>query len=306
MYFSVVIPLYNKEKHIKRAIFSVLKQTYNKFELIVVDDGSTDAGYCIAKEIKDKRIKLLKKKNGGVSSARNYGIKHANYEYIAFLDADDEWKPNFLEEIKKLIIKYPKAGAYATSYEFYKNDQSIKPKLNINMKSGEAKIINYFKGTLYQPLVSASSVTVHRTVFKNIGLFLEHLNRGEDLEMWCRIALNYDIAFINLTLSRYYLDAENRSNRVPRNYSNSFLSMVESLYYEEIKKGNKSKYFKEYMIKNFITLAQHLVDTGEHAEARKLLLKYRNTKYHKSNLIKTFLITFGLFRVLRDVKNKFK
>src|SRR5690606_38944730 len=96
---SVVIPLYNKEVYIKQTIENVLKQSYQEFEILVVDDGSKDNGPAIVKSFTDSRIKLIQKINGGVSSARNVGIQNAKYEYIAFLDADDIWLPNHLEEI---------------------------------------------------------------------------------------------------------------------------------------------------------------------------------------------------------------
>ena len=92
---SVVIPLYNKEKYIKRAIESVLNQTFQKFEIIVVNDGSTDKSAEIVQNIKDPRIRLINQKNAGVSAARNRGIQEAKYEYIAFLDADDFWEKIF-------------------------------------------------------------------------------------------------------------------------------------------------------------------------------------------------------------------
>ena len=120
--FTVVIPLFNKERHIERAVRSVINQTFQDFEIIVVDDGSTDNSVEEVLKIKDNRIKLIKQKNGGVSSARNKGIDESRFEYIAFLDADDAWKPNFLESINGVIEQYPKAGAYCTSYDIKRED----------------------------------------------------------------------------------------------------------------------------------------------------------------------------------------
>ena len=125
MKFSIVIPLYNKEKHVARAINSILNQTYQDFEIIIVDDGSTDFSYEEVKKINDPRIKIIRQKNLGVSSARNTGIKEAKNNYIGFLDADDKWKPDFLETIKKLIKDFPGAGAYATSYEIQKENRVL-------------------------------------------------------------------------------------------------------------------------------------------------------------------------------------
>jgi glycosyltransferase involved in cell wall biosynthesis len=113
--FSIVIPLYNKEKYIKRAITSVLDQTIQDFEIIVVNDGSTDNSTNIVKSITDNRIKLINQENQGVSVARNTGIENTKNEYIAFLDADDKWEPYFLEEIRKLIEINKSAGLFATN-----------------------------------------------------------------------------------------------------------------------------------------------------------------------------------------------
>ena len=102
---SVVIPLYNKAPYIDRALRSVLAQTFQDFEVIIVDDGSTDGGAKIVKSTTDKRIKLIQQKNSGVSAARNRGIQESKSKLIAFLDADDEWKSRFLEVILRLRKK---------------------------------------------------------------------------------------------------------------------------------------------------------------------------------------------------------
>ena len=99
--FSVIIPLYNKAPYIERAVKSVLSQDYPHFEIIVVNDGSSDGGEKIVTKLEDERLKLVSQKNAGVSAARNTGAKEAQYEYLAFLDGDDTWEPNFLSELVK-------------------------------------------------------------------------------------------------------------------------------------------------------------------------------------------------------------
>jgi glycosyltransferase involved in cell wall biosynthesis len=114
---SVVIPLYNKAPYIERAIRSVLVQTVAPDEIIVVDDGSTDGGGDLVEAIQNPLIKLVRQENRGVSVARNRGIELAQGELIAFLDADDAWEPQYLEEIYALRRRFPEAGAYATAVE---------------------------------------------------------------------------------------------------------------------------------------------------------------------------------------------
>lgn len=114
---SVIIPLYNKEMYIKRAIDSVLAQTFQDYEIVVIDDGSKDASADVVRNIYDTRIRLIQQTNAGECAARNRAILEARTDLLALLDADDEWKPIFLETVLRLREKYPQAGAYATAYE---------------------------------------------------------------------------------------------------------------------------------------------------------------------------------------------
>jgi len=115
MQFSVIIPLYNKESHIQRAIKSVLAQTYPHFELIIVDDGSTDGSFETASDIQDARIRIIRQENRGVSAARNRGVAEAKYDWVAFLDGDDEWLPDFLMQMYKLCNDFPGYGIYGSA-----------------------------------------------------------------------------------------------------------------------------------------------------------------------------------------------
>ena len=126
MTFSIVIPLYNKEKAIVATLQSVLAQTYTDYEIIVVDDGSKDNSLKVAKSVNDSRINVIHKENGGVSSARNRGIREAKGDYIALLDGDDLWKPTFLEEQVKLIHDFPKAAMWGVNTAFIKKGKSRK------------------------------------------------------------------------------------------------------------------------------------------------------------------------------------
>ena len=128
--FSVVIPLYNKEKYISRAIKSVIEQTYKIFELIIIDDGSIDNSVNIVKKHKDSRIRLIEQENSGVSATRNKGIKNAKYNYIAFLDADDEWKPNFLDTIVRRIESL--SNVEALDERLYTEVAILSDKLDVN------------------------------------------------------------------------------------------------------------------------------------------------------------------------------
>ena len=210
---SVVIPLYNKEKHIEKTISSVLSQTISDFEIIVVNDGSTDKSPNAVQNFKDPRIRLIHQKNAGVSAARNKGIYEANADLIAFLDADDEWTPDFLKTILRLYEKYPQAGLYATFYFLSNNKTLATPYIKgIHSSPWEGLITNYFYNVSNTNLpFSASSVAVPKCVFYDVGFFSVGMARGEDQDMWARIAIKYPIAYSTNKESIYHLDATNRA-----------------------------------------------------------------------------------------------
>jgi glycosyltransferase involved in cell wall biosynthesis len=210
---SVIIPLYNKEKHIERAINSVLNQTVQNFEIIVVDDGSTDAGADIVRQFDDERIRLIQQNNQGVSAARNKGIKNAQNPLIAFLDADDSWEAEFLETIHKLRKGYPEAGIYATAYQTSHERFGLKKIEYFNIPDAPwAGIIpDFFKSMHGQPPVWTSATVVPRKVFDDVGYFQVGEVIGEDVDMWCRVALKYPVAFDTKVCATYYLDSDNRT-----------------------------------------------------------------------------------------------
>lgn len=210
---SVLIPLYNKSQSIATTISSVLSQTYTEFEVIVVDDGSTDGSGDVVLTIDDDRIKYFKKENGGVSSARNYGIEKAQNELIALLDGDDLWEPTFLEEMLSLIELTPDAALWGAGYAFQymdNGDYDI-PDLTL-LQNFVGYIEDYWSIAKDNILFTSSSVIINKNVIDAIGKYDEQLIRGEDVDLWFRIALHYPVAFLNKPLAIYRLQAENRSD----------------------------------------------------------------------------------------------
>lgn len=205
--FSIVIPLYNKEASIEHTIRSILKQTVADFELLVINDGSTDKSREIVAKIADDRIIIVDKPNGGISSARNSGILAAKNEYIAFVDADDYWMPDFLEVIKGLINEFPQAGCYATGYAC-KFNNSI---LNVFGVEKRGIVEDFFKQVYKGPIMHSSSVCIKKSTFENIGYFSPLIKRGEDYDMWARLAKKVPIAASPETKVYYMLDSENKA-----------------------------------------------------------------------------------------------
>lgn len=208
MKVSVVIPLYNKRNAITSTIQSVLDQTVQDFELIVVDDGSTDDGYSVVSSIDDPRIVLIHKNNGGVSSARNAGIKASRCPYVALLDGDDYWDPDFLKEQLALIEEFPEAGMWGVNYAFVKRDR-CDPCYQGLGKGFRGYVDNYFS-TSHNDLFCSSSVVIRKDVFDAVGYFDERIASSEDLDMWYRIILRYSVVYYDKVLAYYNQNAENR------------------------------------------------------------------------------------------------
>lgn len=236
--FSVIIPLYNKAPYIAKAIESVLGQTYRDFEVIVIDDGSTDQSLEVAKTFENKSITIVSQPNSGVSTARNNGVKLAKHPYICFLDADDWWHPTFLEEMKQLITDFPDAGIYGSGYYIVKNGQErIAP---IGVPQGfEQGIIDYcevYAKTLCMPLWTGA-VIVPKNIFDEEGGFKSQLKFGEDFDLWIRIALKNKVILVNKPLAYYNqdVDVNNRGVAVHKIYSpvNHFIFNLDYLYDSE-------------------------------------------------------------------------
>jgi len=191
------MPLYNKAREVKRAIQSVLNQTVSDFELIVVNDGSTDSGPSIVRNIVDPRIRVIDQKNAGVSAARNRGIEEAKADLIAFLDADDEWLPEFLETIRRMVIGYPDCGLYATRYFLHSPTGKQQPAIVRGLPDGfEGMLENYFRiAVRSHPPVSSSATCARKSALTQIGGFPVGIAAGEDLVTWAKIAVQYQVAY---------------------------------------------------------------------------------------------------------------
>ncbi len=212
--FSVIIPLYNKELYIKKAIQSVLNQTFSDFEIIVVDNNSTDLSFEKAKSIIDPRIKFVSEKTKGVSSARNKGIHEAKFDYICFLDADDYWLENHLIHLKKLIYLNPNAGLYANSYFIVESNGSQRERVFSQSIEGEIVVLkNYFKDiSSGDSPIHIDAACVPKSVLVKMGYFNPDIHYGEDSLLWSLIFLNYPIVLSNFPDAVYVRSADNRSD----------------------------------------------------------------------------------------------
>lgn len=203
---SVVIPLYNKVATIERAVNSVLAQTVQDFELIVVNNGSTDGGEEVVRRMTDPRIRLIEQDNQGVSMARNRGVAEATSDWVAFLDADDEWKSTFLETVIHLSTTYPDCAVCATAYQRC-NAKGEFSDIRLNSVPDQDTFIldNYFEvASLSDPPFCSISVMVKKEALASVGGFPKGVHQGEDLLTWARLAASYKIAYCTIPQSIFH------------------------------------------------------------------------------------------------------
>ena len=221
MKFSVIIPLFNKAPYVAKAIGSVLSQTVTDYELVIMDDGSKDESFGIAEKAIEghANCNLFKQQNAGVSMARNNAVALSQGEYLCFLDADDWWRPTFLEEMSKLIDGFPDAGIYGTNYTIVNETKRKTRVANVGVDDGfEKGYINYcqvYAKTLNMPLWTGA-VCMPRKVFDEMGGFPKGITLGEDFLLWIRIALKYKVAFLNKPLAFYNQDVDVANRGVGR------------------------------------------------------------------------------------------
>ena len=211
-FFTVIIPLYNKEQYIENAIKSVLNQTFTDYNLVIVNDCSTDKSVEITSKYISDTVEIIHhKKNAGLAAARNTGIKNSNSNYITYLDADDLWKPTFLESIFQLIQNFPEARIFGTNYEeiwddVIKNPHNGSKILPIDFTG----YINFFKINLKQGIYTHGSVCFHKEVFEKIGCYNEDIGFSEDLDFNIRANYNFKLAYDNSVQMSYFMQTENQ------------------------------------------------------------------------------------------------
>ena len=283
MRFSVVIPLYNKEHYIVNTINSVLSQTYQDYELIVVDDGSKDNSYEVAKTIQSERMILFHQENQGVAVARNTGVENAKGEYVAFLDADDCWYPNYLEEISKLIDNFSESDIFVTAYRIVMGNE--KYHFSAHLSDEPTLLPSYwitFKNAY--DTVWTSATAIRRSAIEKAGLFTPGEKIGQDLDLWARVARNNPlVAYSPEVCVDYNRDAEqNARTRVKIAHPKAFLGvlteeMANSRWTDEEKKWMENKYNKKMTVYVFTSII-----AGERKQARTVLKRWKqehNNKY---------------------------
>ena len=290
MKISVVIPLYNKKEQVAQAIASVMAQTLLPMEIVVVNDGSTDGSELVVEALTNPLIRLIHQENGGVSAARNKGIEMAQGDWIAFLDADDQWKPTFLETMQQLAKTYPQCKVLASSYELQDYRGIRKPAIlhKIPFVVEHGILSNYFEvASCSHPPIHSSGIMVQIQAIKSIGGFPVGVKSGEDLLTWARLAAITKIAYSLKPLSVFMVDQAHEIKNKPIRLHDSQDPVGKGLI--QLYKSAKPKGLKIYISHWY----QMRASVNIRLNCRSLVVKYciKSLSYNFLNLkVYLFLI----------------
>ncbi|WP_456314230.1 glycosyltransferase family 2 protein [Pseudomonas shirazensis] len=297
VFFSVVIPLYNKANYIENAIKSVLNQTFTAFEIIIVNDGSTDESEHLLYGIDDKRIQVYNQKNQGVSVARNLGIEKAKGELIAFLDADDYWFPNHLEQLSNLYHTYPNCGIYCSRHKIRtaKNHFQIPKYYGID-PSFSGIVADYFFSNRPFRITWTSCVAIPKEILDKAGRFTPDITNGQDLELWTKIGIDYPVAITNKITAIYNYDISNSITK--KNII--FRKLMDFEQFKTAEKQNSS-------LKNFLDI--YRIEYGLHyyifGDKNKMNFYLKDVDKQNMSLKVRFLLKIPSFylRLFLKIKN---
>ncbi|CAA6820067.1 MAG: Glycosyltransferase family 2 protein [uncultured Sulfurovum sp.] len=304
--FSVVIPLYNKEKDIIDTITSVMNQDYKADEIIVVDDGSTDNAIKLIKEKFQDNTYVVSQENLGVSSARNRGISEAKNEYICLLDGDDIWEKEFLEEIAQLIELYPKAIFYSTAHK-YINEEGNYLKAKLSFVENKRGILENFVEIFRKNygLLNSSSVCIRKS---SEVVFPKNEDKGEDLCVWLELGVKGSLAFSAKALSTYRLNASNRSSTIDD--KGSIPCPLKWFYKnkEELKKEKNYKSIQKFIYSNiFITVYGGFVLSGNYSSITAVikLMKEHNDWFFVC-IYPAYLVPISFLEVIKKMRREIR
>lgn len=303
-FFTVIIPLYNKEMYIENAIKSILNQTFTDFELLIINDCSTDKSIEIASKFAFEKVQIIHhEKNSGLAATRNTGIKKATSNYVTFLDADDLWKPHFLEKIFHLIQNFPDARIFGTNYE------EIWGKTIKNPHNGSEFLpedftgyINFFKINIKQGIYNHGSVCIHKEVYENVGYYNEKINFSEDLDFNIRANYHYKLAYDNSVQMSYFMQTENQitqnslqNKTIPdydlyEDWTKTNADLKKYLDFERYVLGKRLKKNGDLRWKKMIAN----IDSSNLNWKQNLLLKLPSSTLNSIDKIKLFLLKLGI------------
>lgn len=293
--FSIIMPVYNGAKFINGAIQSILEQTYQDWELIIVNDGSTDETPKILEKYADnKKIQILTQENGGVSVARNNGVAKAKGSHIALLDADDLWHKNHLEVLNNMIEKYPSAGLYGTFAVTELANGKLLTECSYFKGREETVFLEDFFAEYHKDksvkLFAASTTCISKEAFAKAGGFPVGCRIGEDLELSLRVAAYFPVALTGTITGTYKKvnSTATKDNSFDPDWK--FFDTVTELYEDETIPSAKKENIKKVMQWFTMRRCRHYIINGQKKKAWKQFFHIGSD----SNLVKDKLITFLL------------
>ncbi len=290
LHFSVVLPLYNKEQSIIKTIESVLRQSFTSFELIIINDGSTDDSRKHVTNIDDSRIRLIDQRNLGVSAARNRGIEESRYELIAFIDADDLWNSRYLQTISELVSAYPDEEFFGTAWCSWSRNMPL-PKVAAKSDSSNIRKIFYPQYSVADVIVHICSLVSRKKALIEEGAFPLGVKIYEDQDLICRLAERGPIVFSNISHVYYVRDAENRAcqKRKLQNMPPYFCEK-EPMMAMQHASGTNEWYLKEFLVSRYLQEISLAAQTpGEKTRAIKWIWSCRKTQTQRKRMLKACL-----------------
>ena len=286
--FSVIIPYYKKRKYIERCMDAVLAQTYQDFEIILVDDGSQDDVAQLIEEKYSGKAQIIQQENQGVSAARNAGIAAATHDYIAFLDADDYWSPSYLEKNAEIIKKETSVKIIGSHYTRNKSKLEIK-----NNSLDYFEFENYIKTAIRNTYFTSSSTIIRNLFFQNNPGFDSDLKRGEDIDVWFRaIASGGKALYIKNTLVYYSGEDDQQATKKEFLLQDSIIYSMKNRYDILANKYDNPKIseFADRFIRS--RLVSYYYQKENHSTAKEVLKKIGSGGF-TSRLIYGFPLKWG-------------
>lgn len=240
-FFSVIVPLYNKQDFLARSLASIKAQTYRQYEVIIVDDGSTDDSLAQARKLSEPHWNIHSQANAGVSAARNRGVSLSHGKYLCFLDADDEWLPTFLERMCEVIQAFPDAGMWGANYECLSDTLCVRG----TRISRKIRACNLFREWLRRAPFHTDGQVIRRDVFEAVGGFDIKQHYYEDASLMFKIALRYEVAVTDEVLTRYYTSVSDSATKRMRDAAPlypSYCTVLETA----VQEGYRERWFLNF------------------------------------------------------------
>lgn len=308
MRFSVIIPVYNGQKHIHISVESVLNQSFEDFEILVVNDGSKDCTGDTVRALAAKdgrgRVRLVERENGGVSAARNTGILESRGDYVCFLDSDDQWLPEHLSALSEAIDRYPQEVFFSTLSQTRLVNGQIN-KLDKGMPEDIFVIEDYFDYEVSgKPTVSkfTSTICLKRSFFDKHGLFVEGVKISEDEDMWYRAAAYHNFVVVPRITVQRNRDLSEATRRPVNPESDPFVERKPVLLGDERIKAGKRRSIELLIQRHEIRLIRSMIKNGHKMKAFRTLRASSFDKRYRRSLLLTYFSLLIPMPVIRAME----